>query len=51
LGFAFALLALYPDEQEKVFEQIKSVTKGRVPVRPFFAFGFSVHCVELYIEL
>jgi len=31
LGFAFALLALYPDEQEKVLEQIKSVTKGRVP--------------------
>jgi len=25
------LLALHPDEQEKVFEQIKSVTKGRVP--------------------
>jgi len=24
-------LALYPDEQEKIFEQIKSVTKGRVP--------------------
>lgn len=31
LGFAFAMLALYPDEQEKVFEQIKSVTKGRIP--------------------
>ena len=32
LGFAFGLLALYPDEQEKVLEQIKYVTtKGRVP--------------------
>jgi len=31
LGFAFALLALYPDEQETVFDQIKTVTKGRVP--------------------
>ena len=26
------MLALYPDEQEKVFGEIKSVIKGRVPV-------------------
>ncbi|KAF8801162.1 cytochrome P450 [Phlegmacium glaucopus] len=32
LCFAFALLALYPDEQEKLFEHINSVTKGRLPV-------------------
>jgi len=31
LGFSFALLALYPDEQAKLFEHIKSVTNGRVP--------------------
>ncbi|KAF8801152.1 cytochrome P450 [Phlegmacium glaucopus] len=31
LCFAFALLALYPDEQEKLFEHINSVTKGRLP--------------------
>jgi len=31
LAFTFALLALYPDEQEKLFDQIKSVTQGRLP--------------------
>ncbi|KAF8811211.1 cytochrome P450 [Phlegmacium glaucopus] len=31
LCFAFALLALYPDEQEKLFEHINSVTNGRLP--------------------
>jgi len=41
LCFAFALLALYPDEQEKLFEHIKSVTKGRLPARSiFFLSGF-----------
>ena len=29
LCFAFALLALYPDEQEKMYEQIKTVLAGR----------------------
>ncbi|KAF8811212.1 cytochrome P450 [Phlegmacium glaucopus] len=32
LCFACALLALYPDEQEKLFEHIQSVTNGRLPV-------------------
>jgi len=31
LCFGLALLALYPDEQEKLFEHIKSVTKGSLP--------------------
>ncbi|KAF9555383.1 cytochrome P450 [Agrocybe pediades] len=31
LCFTFALLALYQDEQEKLFEHIKSVLKGRTP--------------------
>ena len=35
LCFAFALLALYPDKQEKVYEEIKAVSGeiGSVPVR------------------
>ena len=33
LAFAFGLLALYPDEQEKLFQHIKEVlTDGRLPV-------------------
>ena len=38
LAFAFALLALYQDEQEKLYKHIKSVVKdGGLPVRiPFF---------------
>jgi len=28
LAFAFALLALYPDEQEKIFEQVSRLPKG-----------------------
>lgn len=34
LAFTFGLLALYPDEQEKLYQQIVSVMpKGRNPVR------------------
>jgi len=36
LGFAFALLALHQDEQEKLYEHIKSVIpEGKTPVRCF----------------
>ena len=28
LCFSFALLALYPDEQERLYEQIKSITSS-----------------------
>jgi len=31
LCFTFALLALYPDIQETLFEHIKSITNGRLP--------------------
>jgi len=34
LGIAFGLLALYPDEQEKLYQHIISVLPdGRLPVR------------------
>ena len=48
LCFALGLLALYPDEQEKLFEQIKSVTKGRVPVRSFSLSDFVVYRGQLH---
>ena len=35
LAFAFILLALYPDEQEKFYQNIKQLLgDGRTPVRP-----------------
>jgi hypothetical protein len=46
LSYTFALLALYPDEQEKLFEHIKSVTKGRPPVRSIWDF---LHIVANFI--
>ena len=34
LAYAFILLALYPEEQEKFYQNIKAVlSDGRVPVR------------------
>jgi cytochrome P450 len=39
LGIAFGLLALYPDEQEKLYQHIISVLPdGRLPVRSHNAF-------------
>ena len=51
LCFTFALLALYPDEQEKLFEHIQSVTQGRVPVCPtrfpLHRAGFHLNYIDL----
>ena len=33
LGFTFALLALYSDEQEILYEHIKEVLANKTPVR------------------
>ena len=37
VAYAFALLALYQDEQDKLYEHLKSVVpEGRMPVSLFF---------------
>ena len=45
LAFTLGLLALYPDEEEKLYQGIKSVlADGRLPVRIC-----SVACKSLYV--